>query len=230
MFGVNAELLIDHAWGWEPCRIRDIKAYQPETHSLSQGQVLPEPYSFAKGRLIVREMAEQLVLDLVRKGVVADQMVLTVGYDYTGIPEDYAGTLERNHYGKTVPKMAHGSTNLGRFTASARTMVPAVVRLYEEIVDKRLLVRRMYVVANHVIREQDLPRDTCMQLDLFTDPAEQAERHAAQQQAEQQEKSLQKTILAMQQRYGKNAVLKGMNLQEGATAIARNGQVGGHRA
>ena len=230
MFGVNAELLIDHAWGWEPCRIRDIKAYQPETHSLSQGQVLPEPYSFAKGRLIVREMAEQLVLDLVRKSVVANQMVLTVGYDYTGIPEDYAGTLERNHYGKTVPKMAHGSTNLGRFTASARTMVPAVVRLYEEIVDKRLLVRRMYVVANHVIREQDLPRDTCMQLDLFTDPAEQAERHAAQQQAEQQEQSLQKTILAMQQRYGKNAVLKGMNLQEGATAIARNGQVGGHRA
>ena len=230
MFGFNAELLIDHAWGWEPCRIRDIKAYQPETHSLSQGQVLPEPYSFAKGRLIVREMAEQLVLDLVRKGVVADQMVLTVGYDYTGIPEDYAGTLERNHYGKTVPKMAHGSTNLGRFTASARTMVPAVVRLYEEIVDKRLLVRRMYVVANHVIREQDVPRDTCMQLDLFTDPAEQAERRAAQQQAEQQEKSLQKTILAMQQRYGKNAVLKGMNLQEGATAIARNGQVGGHRA
>lgn len=230
MFGVNAELLIDHAWGWEPCRIRDIKAYRPEAHSLSQGQVLPEPYPFAKGRLIVREMAEQLVLDLVRKGAAADQMVLTVGYDYTGIPEDYAGTLERNHYGKIVPKAAHGSANLNRFTASARTIVPAVVRLYEEIVDKQLLVRRMYVVANHVIREQDVPRDACMQLDLFTDPAEQAQKYAAQQQAEQQERALQKAILTMQARYGKNAVLKGMNLQEGATAVTRNGQVGGHKA
>ena len=230
MFGVNAELLIDHAWGWEPCRLQDIKAYRPATHSLSQGQVLPSPYSFEQGKLIVREMAEQLVLDLVRKGLEADQMVLTVGYDHTGIPEGYEGALERNHYGKTVPKMAHGSVNLGRFTASAKRIVEAVVRLYAEIVDRRLLVRRMYVVANHVLREQDVPREEFVQLDMFTDPAEQQRRHAAERQAEQQEKSLQKAILAMQQRYGRNAVLKGMNLREGATAITRNGQVGGHRA
>ena len=230
MFGVNAELLIDHAWGWEPCRLQDIKAYRPATHSLSQGQVLPGPYSFEQGMLIVREMAEQLVLDLVRKGLEADQMVLAVGYDHTGIPEGYEGALERNHYGKTVPKMAHGSVNLGRFTASAKRIVEAVVRLYAEIVDRRLLVRRMYVVANHVLREQDVPREEFVQLDMFTDPAEQQRRHAAERQAEQQEKSLQKAILAMQQRYGRNAVLKGMNLREGATAITRNGQVGGHRA
>ena len=173
MFGVNAELLIDHAWGWEPCRLQDIKAYRPATHSLSQGQVLPSPYSFEQGKLIVREMAEQLVLDLVRKGLEADQMVLTVGYDHTGIPEGYEGALERNHYGKTVPKMAHGSVNLWRFTASAKRIVEAVVRLYAEIVDRRLLVRRMYVVANHVLREQDVPREEFVQLDMFTDPAEQ---------------------------------------------------------
>ena len=192
--------------------------------------MLPSPYSFEQGKLIVREMAEQLVLDLVRKGLEADQMVLTVGYDHTGIPEGYEGALERNHYGKTVPKMAHGSVNLGRFTASAKRIVEAVVRLYAEIVDRRLLVRRMYVVANHVLREQDVPREEFVQLDMFTDPAEQQRRHAAERQAEQQEKSLQKAILAMQQRYGRNAVLKGMNLREGATAITRNGQVGGHRA
>lgn len=230
LFGVNAELLIDHAWGWEPSRIADIKAYQPQVHSISQGQVLSEAYSFEKGLLIVREMTELLVLDMVEKHVVTDQIVLTVGYDIKGVPSHYAGNWDVDAYGRHLPKQAHGSVNLGRYTASTKQIVAAVTQLFARIVDENLLVRRMYVVANHVIAENDAPQDRFVQLDLFSDAEEQEQRRKKSEIAEQREKSLQRAVIALQRRYGKNAVLKGMNFQAGATTIARNGQVGGHKA
>lgn len=230
LFGVNAELLIDHAWGCEPCTMQMIKRYRPESHSISQGQVLSEPYSFEKGRLIVREMTDLLVLDLVRHGLVTDQIVLTVGYDHTGIPQDYDGTLETNHYGKQIPKSAHGSVNLERQTASTKLILEAVMQLYTRIVDSKLSVRRMYVVANHVIREQDAAAERPLQYGLFDDVEALARRREQEQIFLAKERRLQNAILALKNKYGKNAVLKGMNFREGATTVARNGQVGGHKA
>ena len=230
LFGVNAELLIDHAWGWEPCTLAAIKGYRPENHSVSQGQVLPGPYSAEMGRLICREMTEQLVLDLVSKGLVCDQLVLTVGYDDSGIPENFDGVLEQNRYGKTLPKQAHGSVNLGKQTASSMVLTAAAVQLWDRIVDSRLLVRRMYVVANHVIPEQDAKSNQPLQYGLFEDAEAAERRQKKEESAQKREKSLQKAVISLKGRYGKNAVLKGMNLEEGATAVERNKQVGGHRA
>lgn len=226
LFGVNAELLIDHAWGWEPCTIADVKAYKPESNSISSGQVLQCPYSFEKGRLIVREMTDLLVLDLVDKGLVTDQMVLTVGYDHEGVPSDYKGTISTDRYGRKIPKSAHGSINLGKFTSSTKIILDKVTELYDSIVDKDLLVRRMYVVANHVVTEQFAQKEVYEQLDLFTD-YEALEKQKAQL---DEEKELQKAMLKIKKKYGKNAILKGMNFEEGATTIQRNGQVGGHKA
>lgn len=230
-FGVKAELIIDHAWGWEPCTIAAIKAYRPENHSLSQGQVLSKPYSAEKAKLIVREMTDQLVLDMVRKRVVADQIVLNIGYDHTGIPEDYSGRFVLNHYGKKTPKPAHGSINLGRHTASTKIILSAMMQLCDRILDKELLVRRLNVAVNHVIYEKDKPEeDTPVQYGLFDD-VEALERKREQENATlAKERKLQEAMLAIKARYGKNAVLKGMNFQEDATARERNGQVGGHRA
>ncbi len=230
MFGVNAELLIDHSWGWEPCTIADIKAYKPENHSVSQGQVLSCPYTAEKGRLICREMTDQLALDLVRKGLVADQIVLTVGYDHTGVPKDYAGKMEVNHYGKKVPKSAHGSINLGMQTASTAMFIQAAMELYDRIVDNTLLVRRMYVVANHVIRERDAKEDEAVQYSLFDDVDAMEEKRKTQKAALEKEKHLQKALLSIKDKYGKNAILKGMNFEEGATARERNREIGGHKA
>ena len=230
-FGVKAELIIDHAWGWEPCTIAAIKAYRPENHSLSQGQVLSKPYSAEKAKLIVREMTDQLVLDMVRKRVVADQIVLNIGYDHTGIPEDYSGKLVLNYYGKKAPKPAHGSVNLGRYTASTKIILSAMMQLCDCILDKELLVRRLNVAVNHVIYEKDMPEeDTPVQYGLFDD-VEALERKREQEKATlAKERKLQEAMLAIKGKYGKNAVLKGMNFQEDATARERNGQVGGHRA
>ncbi|MBQ5337581.1 MAG: DNA methylase [Oscillospiraceae bacterium] len=230
-FGVKAELLIDHAWGWEPCTIAAIKAYRPVNHSLSQGQVLSTPYTAEKARLIVREMTDLLVLDMVRKGVAADQIVLHIGYDHTGIPDHYTGTLTRNHYGKTVPKPAHGSVSLGRHTASAKIILAAVMQLYDRIIDSDLYVRRLNVTANHVTAEEKIPaEDVPVQYGLFDD-VEALERKRAQEKITlAKERKLQEAMLVLKCRYGKNAVLKGMNFQEGATARERNGQVGGHKA
>ena len=223
LFGKNAELLIDHAWGWEPCTIAEIKAYTPESTSLSVGQVLAEPYEFEKGRLIVREMAEQLMLDVVRKGLKTDQVVLTVGYDIVNAGQPFSGELTRDHYGREVPRHAHGSENLGGFTSSGKRFVEAAVRLFDRIVNPSLPVRRMYVVANHTVTTQKAAQlCTATQLSLFDVPA--AERDS------KQESKIQETVLSLRQRYGKNAVLKGMNLKEGATAVERNRQIGGHRA
>ncbi len=224
MFGVNAQLLIDHAWGYEPCTIADIKAYKPESNSVGSGQVLQEPYPAQKARLVAREMTDLLVLDLVDKGLVTDQMVLTVGYDREGVPEDYRGQLTTDAYGRAIPKHAHGTANLGRYTSSTKQILEAVTALYDRIVDPRLQVRRLTVVAARVLPEgQAAEQGRAEQLDLFSDPR-QAE------QADAREKGLQQALLSIKKKYGKNAILKGMNMEEGATAADRNSQIGGHKA
>ena len=236
MFGVNAELLIDHAWGYEPTQMADIKSYKPKAHSLSVGQVLKEPYTAEKARLIVHEMTDLLVLDMVDKGVVADQVVLTVGYDVEnvrGVAEEYHGEIKRDYYGRLAPKSAHGSENLSGYTSSSREIIDAMLRLYDRIVDPSLTVRRMYVVANHVLPKDQAPKKTeeGRQMDLFADfdPEKQAELQKKEEAREKEEK-IQKAILEVQKKYGKNALLKGMNLEEGATTMERNEQVGGHKA
>lgn len=236
LFGVNAELLIDHAWGWEPCTIADIKAYKPSTNSLSSGQVLKCPYNFEKSKLIVREMTELLVLDLVKKELVTDQMVLTVCYDVEcltnpEIRQKYHGEIKTDHYGRMVPKHAHGTQNLTMYMSSSKNIVNAVMELFDRIVNKDLLVRRMYVVANHVISESDArKKENYEQLNLFSDYDEQIRQRELQERKIKKEKNLQKAIIGLEAKYGKNAVLKGMNLSEGATTIERNGQIGGHKA
>ena len=230
LFGVNAELLIDHAWGWEPCNISDIKSYKPENHSVSQGQVLQYPYDFEKAKLIVREMTELLVLDLVDKGLVCDQIVLTVGYDIENTQNgNFKGEVKPDRYGRNVPKQAHGSENIGRYTSSTKLIAEATMRLFDRIADRKLTVRRMYVVANHVIREKDIP-ETHEQIDLFSDFDTVESQWQREDEELQREKALQKATIALQKRFGKNSVIKGMNLKEGATTIQRNGQIGGHKA
>jgi len=236
LFGVNAELLIDHAWGWEPCTIADIKAYRPVTNSISSGQVLKYPYDFEKAKLVAREMTELLVLDLVRKGLVTDQMTLTVGYDIESLrnPEirrKYHGDVTADFYGRPIPKHSHGTHNLPRHLSSSKIIVDGVMELFDRIVNKDLLVRRMYVVANHVIRESNVEKKNGYeQLNFFSDYDEQIKQREAEEMSLKKEKNLQKAILKLSEKYGKNAVLKGMNLQEGATTIERNGQIGGHKA
>ena len=231
LFGVNAELLIDHAWGWEPCEIRHIKAFRPESRSTSVGQVLQEPYPAQKARIIVREMTDGLVMDLVEKGLVTDQVVLTVGYDTENVTADFKGDITTDWYGRRVPKQAHGSENIGRQTSSTKLITDAMLRLYDRIVDPALLVRRMYVVANHV-----LPADTVKdapvyeQLDLFTDPEEERKRKEEEERKLAKEKRLQNAMLSIKQKYGKNSILHGTSYEEGATGRERNGQIGGHQA
>ena len=235
LFGVNAELLIDHAWGWEPVTIAEIKAYRPENNSLSSGQVLKEPYDFAKAKLVAKEMADQLALSLAEKHLVADQLILTVGYDVANLstPElhrKYKGEVHINHYGREVPKGVHGSVNFGRNTASSALMVEAAEKIFERVADPDLLVRRITVAANHVLNEADADAKPAgpEQPDLFPDE-ELAKRQAEEESARDREKRLQDAILDIKRKLGKNAILKGMNLLEGATAKERNKQVGGHR-
>lgn len=236
LFGVNAELLIDHAWGYEPCRMEDIKAYKPESSSMGSGQVLQSAYDFRKAGLVVKEMAEQTALELVDKGLVTDQMVLTVGYDRSSLEDPdirkaYKGEVTLDHYGRRVPRHAHGTANLGRRTASARIITDAVMELYGRITDKRLLIRRINVTANHIMEETKADEEeTYEQLSLFTDYGEPDQRKEQEKKALEKERKLQKTMLEIKKKYGKNAILKGMNLEEGATAKERNNQIGGHKA
>ena len=237
--GINAELLIDHAWGWEPVGMEQIKAFRPSTTSISSGQVLMRPYKYEEGRLIVREMTELLALDLVRKGLVTKQVVLTIGYDRESLKQEtdgaytvtqtgerYAGTVRTDHYGRPIPKHAHGTGNIDRWTSSTRRIMAAMLDIYDRVADPDLLIRRVNVVAANLIRERDIPEEGPQQLDLFTDYGALERQRAA----DEKEKRLQKTTLQLQRRYGKNAILKGMNLQEGATAKERNAQIGGHKA
>lgn len=231
LFGINAELLIDHAWGVEPCTIKEIKSYRPESHSLSSGQVFKEPYTFEKARLVIREMADMLSLDLVEKGLVTDQMVLTVCYDTENLASySFSGEIKEDHYGRSAPKPTHGSENLGRFTSSSKLIVEAVTSIFERISPPGLTVRRVYVVANHVIRECDAAEEEFEQLDLFTDYEALEKKKAEENAALEKEKKMQQAILSVKKKYGKNALLKGMNFKEGATAIERNGSIGGHKA
>ena len=227
LFGVNAELLIDHAWGWEPTEISDIKSYRPESSSLSSGQVLQEPYEFSKAKLVLKEMADLLSLELVSKRIVTDQIVLTVSYDIESMKKSYSGAVETDRYGRKIPKTAHSSENIGRYTSSTKLICETAMKLFDRIVDKELLVRRMYIVANHIITENDAEKEReYIQLNLFSDTGKQE----AEENELKKEKVMQKAILKIKSKYGKNSIIKGMNLKEGATALERNRQIGGHKA
>lgn len=247
--GINAELVIDHAWGWEPTEIKTIKSYKPEANSISSGQVLMEPYNAEKARLIVREMTELLALDLVRKGVVTKKVELTIGYDRESIKcvykgksikdsvftvvktgKRYNGAVVSDHYGRPVPKYAHGTGNISCWTSSTRRIMEVMMEQYDKIVDPDLLIRRVTVVAVNLLHEDEIPEEAPEQLDLFTDYDAVEKKKAAEAAADDREKRLQKATLLLQAKYGKNAVLKGMNLSEGGTTKLRNEQIGGHKA
>mgnify|MGYP001638302907 CR=1 FL=1 len=231
LFGINAELLIDHAWGWEPCTIADIKAYKPESSSIGSGQVLTCPYSFERARLVVREMADALALELVDKHLVTDQVVLDVGYDNGNISGSYAGETKADRYGRKTPKPAHGSSRLSRQTSSAKLISDAVMELYDRIVDPRLLIRRLNLAAGDVIDERKATaRDATEQLDMFTDYEALERQRKAEEEHLAREKQGQQAVLEIKKKFGKNAILKGTSLMDGATAKDRNRQIGGHKA
>ena len=234
MFGVNAELLVDHAWGWEPCTIADIKAYKPESNSIGSGQVLQCPYPFDKARIVLREMADQLGLDLVAQGLVTNQLVLTVGYDRENLQQgrkEYQGEVAMDRYGRKIPKHAHGTENLKEYTSSSRILLDAATTLFERIVDPDLLVRRLYLTACRVLPVTEAPqKDSYEQLDLFTDYNAEKKRRETEEAWLARERKRQKAILEIKQKFGKNAILKGINFEDGATGRERNGQIGGHKA
>lgn len=236
MFGINAELLIDHAWGYEPCTMEYIKAYKPETNSVCSGQVLHCPYDFEKARLVVKEMTDLMVLDLVDKRLVTDQIVLTVGYDIENLTDPkqigkYKGAVTIDRYGRKVPKHAHGTTNLKKQTSSTRLITEAVLELYDRIADKSLLIRRINITANKLVDESAVSKtEEFEQLDLFTDYQAREKEEAKEEADLEREKRMQRAMLDIKKKFGKNAILKGMNLQEGATAKDRNEQIGGHKA
>ena len=236
LFGVNAELLIDHAWGWEPTEIADCKAYTPETKSLSQGQVLSGPYPADKGRLVVREMADQLSMDLVRKGLYTDQVVLDVTYDVDNLKgergEMFRGEVATDWYGRKVPKGVHGSHNLPRHTDSTRQIVEAAAEIYDRIVDSTLLVRRFGIAVMHLLTQEELieAEPGYEQMSMFVDYEERDRKRAAEQAEHARENKVQKALLNIRDKYGKNAIVRGLNLKDGATAMERNEQIGGHKA
>lgn len=236
LFGVNAELLIDHAWGYEPTTIADVKSYKPSSNSISSGQVLTVPYTADKARLVVREMTDLLVLDLVEKGLVTDQIVLTIGYDVenltnTSISQKYSGEVVIDRYGRQIPKHSHGTQNLKKKTSSTSAILEAVTELYDRIINKDLLVRRINVVANKVVPEgEELDGGASVQMSFFDILDRDDKKIQAEKLAEEKERKVQKTLIDIKKKHGKNAIIKGMNLEEGATAIERNKQVGGHKA
>ncbi len=225
LFGVNAELLIDHAWGYEPCTIGEIKSYRPSANSISTGQVLREPYSYEKTRLIIKEMADALALELTGKGLVAKQFTLTIGYDTSNCTEDFFGEISVDRYGRAVPSHSHGTANLPRETSSSRLIIGAVAGLFERIADRKMWIRRITICACGVISENKTGDDS-EQISLFTD-YEKTERERL---SLEREKKLQSAVVELKEKYGKNALFRGMSLEEGATARERNSQIGGHRA
>lgn len=236
LFGKNAELLIDHAWGWEPCTIKDIKAYRPTSQSLGSSQVLPCPYSAEKARLVLREMADQLVLDLADKKLVTDQLVLTVGYDIENlaVPQrcsNYQGPVVLDSYGRQIPRHAHGTASLSCHTASSKELIRAASDLFDRIVNPILLIRRLSITANHTVPERSVSTPILYeQMNLFIDYAALEKRRKKKQAELERDKKLQQAILTIKKKYGRNAILRGMSLEEGATARERNKQIGGHKA
>ena len=230
LFGVNAELLIDHAWGWESVTIESIKAYRPATNSICSGQVLHCPYNYENTKIIVKEMTELLALDLVEKGLVTNQIVLEVGYDVDNLKNQaisslYNGEITTDKYGRKVPKHAHGTINIDHQTASSKVLTGYIIKLYEQIVNKQLLVRRINITVNNVVNENMVKTSDYEQINLFVDYAEVNEKRKK----EEAEKEIQKAMIGIKSKYGKNAILKGMNLQKEGTTIERNRQIGGHK-
>ena len=235
MFGINAELLIDHAWGWEPCTIADIKSYRPENSSVSSGQVLQDPYEHDKARLVVMEMTDLMALDMVEKRIVCDQLVLNIAYDILNITDPerrsrYNGAIKTDSYGRQAPKDAHGSINLPRHTSSSKIIIDHMMQLFDRVTDPALLVRKITIGANHILNESDVPEEVQEQPDLFADHEALDKQKAAEDAELAKERRLQDALLSIKKQFGKNAVLKAMSLQEGATAKDRNQQVGGHKA
>ena len=229
LFGVNAELLIDHAWGYEPCTIESIKNYKPLAKSISSGQVLQCPYDYNKTKLIVREMADLLALDLVSKKLVTEQLVLTIGYDIDNITDDYNGEITIDHYGRAIPKSSHGTINLDYKTSSSKIIIEAMIKLFERIINPKLLVRRVNMCATKLASEED---EKCKvryrQLDLFSSLEEKDNKLDYNRETLKEENNLQNAMLKIKEKYGKNAILKGMDLEDGATTMDRNRQIGGH--
>lgn len=237
LFGVNAELLIDHAWGWEPVGMEHIKAYRPETNSMSSGQVLQEPYTFEKARNVVMEMADAISLDLVEKRLVTNQLILTIGFDRESLERSdvaarYRGSIAMDYYGRIVPKHAHGTANLNGYSSSSKEIVEAVMSLYDRIVDHDLLIRRLNITTNNIISETEArsKAKTPVQLDLFTDYEALAIEEEKKNAKRDKERKMQEAIIAIKHKFGKNAILKGTSFSEGATARDRNNQIGGHKA
>ena len=224
LFGINAELLIDHSWGWESATIESIKAYKPMSSSISSGQVLHCPYNYENTKLIVKEMTELLTLDLVKKNLVTNQIVLEIGYDIDNL-KDYKGEIDIDRYGRKVPKHAHGTINIDHQTSSTKVIMEAVLELYEKIINKELLVRRLNITANNVIHISEIKEKAFEQIDLFTN----FEEVNKQKEKEKAERKIQKAMLDIKSKYGKNAIIKGMNLQKEGTTIERNSQIGGHK-
>ena len=235
-FGINAELLIDHAWGWEPTTIAAIKSYRPSVNSLSVGQVLHEAYDYDKARVIVKEMIDSLSLDMVEKKVVTNQLGLYIGYDRENIDnskilENYKGEIVFDMYGRMVPKSAHGSINLDIFTSSTKKLTDSILFLFDEIVNKDLSIRRINISANRVILEQNIPQEeNYIKLDMFNDYKTSKFYESIEKSELEKEKRTQQSIIKIKKKYGKNAILKGMNFEEGATMKERNNQIGGHKA
>ena len=231
LFGINAELLIDHAWGYEPCTMKEIKSYRPATNSISSGQVLSIPYDYEKTKLIVKEMTELLTLDLVKKGLITNKLTLTIIYDVENLKDEeimkrYKGEITKDRYGRKMPKHSHGTANIDHKTSSTKTITKAVMKLYEKIINKELLIRRIYISAEDVVSENNFMEEKPYeQIDLFEDYSKKEQ----QIKEEKEEKKLQKAVLSIKSKYGKNAILKGMNFIEGGTTIERNNQVGGHK-
>lgn len=234
MFGVNAELLIDHAWGYEPCRIADVKAYKPSSSSICSGQVLKCPYEYEKARVVMREMADALALDLADKKIKTNQIVMTLVYDVCNLTDPkikYSGEVTKDNYGREIPKHAHGTENLAELSSSSKELTAAALRLFDRITDRRLFLRKLYITAANLTDEDSIkPKDESVQLDFFTDyEAERTEKDEKKALLEK-EKRMQEAMLKIKKKHGKNAILKGTNFEDGATARERNGQIGGHKA
>lgn len=230
LFGVNAELLIDHAWGWESVTIESIKAYRPATNSICSGQVLHCPYNYENTKIILKEMTELLALDLVEKGLVTNQIVLEIGYDVDNlknqaISSKYNGEITTDKYGRKVPKHAHGTINIDHQTSSSKVLTEHIIKLYEQIINKQLLVRRINITVNNVVNENMVQNSNYEQINLFVDYKEVNKKR----EKEEAEKEIQKAMINIKNKYGKNAIIKGMNLQKEGTTIERNGQIGGHK-
>ena len=231
LFGVNAELLIDHAWGWEPCTIQSIKSYTPDAKSITSGQVLECPYNYKDTKLVVREMADLLSLDLTSKRLVTDKLCLTLGYDIQNINNHYEGEVTTDFYGRKIPKHAHGTITLDHKTSSSKIIMNALVKLYDKIINPKLLIKRINLTAIDVTNEEvEMHKTKYHQLDLFSDTEKQNHLLETKKREEINERKLQGTLLNIKEKYGKNSILKLMDLEEVATTKTRNEQIGGHRA